>query len=202
MKHEFTSDRQEMTQLWDQLTTSLMGRSTDTGSRNAIFDSIAGMHLTAHLICGYVGNPQAVLCPTMTLAQLAERWQRDTHSILDHFGSTAQIATFGDCALTVADPRWLLALWSLTIDMVTTARRPVDLEINLGSCQRGYEIEIGHDQDPATAQVMADLLGDSSATGPWLRAICPEWQFVLPNCPLGGRAVQMNIPFPSVRMAA
>ena len=90
----------------------------------------------------------------------------------------------------------------LRIDMATGAKRRISLELNLGSCETGYEIELGHDQDPAGHPVANSVSGQSAATANWLGAICPEWQLVLPNCPLGGRVVQMNIPFPAVRMAA
>lgn len=192
----------DLTDLWDQLTDEYFARGKNPISKQMIANSTAGMHLTAHLICGYIGNPHAILRPTMSLPQLADRLQRETGPVIESCESQAVIETFGQADQLVADSRWLLALWSLVIDMVTSASSGTRVEVNLGTCQGGYEIEVGHDDRGWMTQGTSDMDLETSLTGRWLTSICPEWTIVLPACPLGGYAVQLNIPMTAQRQAA
>ncbi len=193
---------QDLTELWDQLADDYFARGKNPRAKHMIANSTAAMHLTAHLICGYIGNPHAILRPTMTLPQLAERLYRETGPVLECFECRVQIETFGQSGSLVADSRWLLALWSLVIDMATAASSGTNIEVNIGACGAGYEIEVGHDDRGWMAQGSGPPDLANSRTGQWLNAICPEWTIELPACPLGGCAVQVNIPMAAIRQAA
>jgi hypothetical protein len=186
-----TTSHYQPTELWDTLTNDFLGRLASHSSREAIEQSIAAMHLTAHLVCRFVGNCHAVLRPTMTLKELANTLQREITPVSRQLDTVVAIETFGTTEDTVADSRWLLALWSLIIDAITSADKKTKVEVVVGACGKGYEIEVGHDDQHSTATT--DYF-ESSLTCRWLHSICPEWTLTTPACPLGGGAVQINIP--------
>ncbi len=190
----------ELTHLWDQLVCEFLRRVAGTPSQAALEDAFAAMHLTAHLVARYIGDSRAVLRPTMTLPQLADKLRRETDPVVQCVNVQAQIETFGLSTGTIADSRWLLALWSLVMDMMTATGQRTRIEVNIGACQDGFEIEVGHDACRSLTETDIDF--SRTLTGRWLHAICPEWSITLPACPLGGRAVQVRIPARLLRHAA
>lgn len=191
----------DLTQLWDCLTDEFLTRASGSPAQAAVEDAIAAMHLTAHLVCRFIGDPRAVLRPTMTLSQLAEKLRRETAPVVQCCETRTLIETFGLTTGTIADSRWLLALWSLVMEMVTAAGSGTRIEVNIGTCEHGFEIEVGHDhcQSPVHEPQMEF---PQTLIGRWLEQICPEWAVSLPACPLGGRAVQVHIPASLLRQVA
>lgn len=181
---------------WAALTTEYLKRATSQRALLAIEDSIGSMFLTSHLVCRFVGDPEAMIGATMNLNQLAQRLRTEMKGICAAQALPCSIETFGDAAPLVADSRWLVAMWSLLLDMATTMTHGTRIEANMGTCGNRFEFEVGHDEltrtshpDPVPAAAFP-----SPVTRAWIDGICPEWEIVVPACPLGGRAVQIRIP--------
>jgi hypothetical protein len=182
----------------DRLIEELCDRAKTPLQRYAIDDSIASVYLTSHLVCQFVGKPDTAIGATMNLGSLADRIRADVEPVARQFRVRTIIETFGDTRPMVADARWMLALWSLSIDVITSTTPDCTVEVNIGVCRDRFEIEVGHDESPRATG--GNNRGGEwgplphPLTALWLRHICPRWQLAAPACPLGGRAVQVSIP--------
>lgn len=193
-----TVTQEQLIEIRDQLIRELCQRAKTAGQQDAIDDSVASVYLTSHLVCHYVGNPYTAMGATMTLENLADRIRADIEPVAREFQIKTVIETFGNTDPTVADARWTLALWSLLMDVTTSTPPNCVIEVNIGVCQNGFEIEVGYDDSAVTCG--SQKTGTESSSFPhsltvhWLRSICPQWSIASPACPLGGSAVQVTIP--------
>lgn len=194
--------QEQLIEIRDQLIRELCQRAKTARQQDAIDDSVASVYLTSHLVCHYVGNPYTAMGATMSLENLADRIRADIEPVAREFQVKTVVETFGDTHPTVADARWMLALWSLLMDVTTSTPPDCVIEVNIGVCQNGFEIEVGYD-DSAVSGGSRKTINVSGAfphafTVHWLRSICPQWKIASPACPLGGTAVQVSIPLVNI----
>lgn len=181
-------------ELWESFTSALALRGCSDSRQRAIDVALASQFLIAHYICGQDNDGHPDRSTTFSVGDVRERLDRDLRPLCESVGATLSTEIFGHCQTGVGDRRLLLGVWSVAADLITTAPEGSHIEINLGLCGRGLELEVGYDAVNDEAETARGALSVSAAE--WLAAICPDWEFRMPSCPLGGRAIQLVAPVP------